>query len=226
MPSLAAARDRRGRRETFALRLFAAAMAAAAIVAAVFAFLATQHANDLEDRADQADQVAAALAAPGASVVPLAGPDGASGAAVVLAEGQERCRDHARERAQRPDVPGVVDPGRRRRPPLIGTLEGGDDDAVVALPADAFTGGATVAITAVARRRVARPDDRALPARPGLEASGRLFVLEQQPRVDRRVARLDEGERRADVLPWPATSIVDRERPVERAAPGRAGSRC
>jgi anti-sigma-K factor RskA len=146
--TLDAARERRGRRETVALRLFAAAMAAAACVATIFAVMFSQDASDERDRADQADRVAAALATPGASVVPLEGPDGTSGAAVVLASGQEPVlvSTLASAPASRTyQVWAIPDAGGAPR--SLGVFEGGDADDVVELPADAFTGGATVAIT-------------------------------------------------------------------------------
>lgn len=146
--TLDAARERRGRRETIALRLFAAAMAAAAGVAIVFAVMFSQDLDEQRDRADQADRVAAALATPGASVVPLEGPDGASGAAVVLAEGQEPVLVTTlagAPSARTYQVWAIPDAGGAPR--SIGIFEGGEGQDVVQLPADSFAGGATVAIT-------------------------------------------------------------------------------
>jgi anti-sigma-K factor RskA len=147
--SLDAARDRRGRRETVALRLFAAAMAAAACVAALFAFIFSQDAEDQRNRADRADRVAAALASPGAAVVPLEGPEGATGAAVVLSEGREPVLVTTLASAPTSRTYQVWSiPASGGAPRSIGVFEGGEDDDVVTLPADAFASeGSTVAIT-------------------------------------------------------------------------------
>jgi hypothetical protein len=146
--SLGGARDRRDRRERFALRLFAAAMAAAACVAIVFAFMATQDANELRDREAAAAQIASVLATPGTKVVGLQGPGGNGGAALMLPPDVQPMLVSTLPQAPASktyQVWAVSNDGSTPR--SIGVFDGGNPEDLVPLPPDAFQGAGTVAIT-------------------------------------------------------------------------------
>ena len=80
--------QRRADAGAFALRLFAASMAAAAVVAGVLAFMQRQEADDLRERAVPPTRVAALLATPGTRSSPSSGPDGPAAPRWCCAEGQ------------------------------------------------------------------------------------------------------------------------------------------
>ena len=137
---------RRAKRERSALRLFAAAMAVAAVVFGVLAFTQRQEADDLRSQASRNEEVAALLAAPGTRVVTLTGSETAGGAAVVLPEGQapvliSTLGDAPADRTYQ--IWGIPDDGGAPR--SLGFAGEGSD--VVPLPADAFDGASTVAMT-------------------------------------------------------------------------------
>lgn len=138
--------QRRAKRERFALRLFAASMAAAAVVLGVLAFTQRQEADDLRSEASRNADVAALLATPGTRVVTLSGPDTSGGAAVVLPEGQapvliSTLGDAPADRTYQ--IWGIPDDGGAPR--SLGFAGEGSD--VVQLPPDAFDGAGTVAMT-------------------------------------------------------------------------------
>jgi anti-sigma-K factor RskA len=137
---------RRAKRERSALRLFAAAMAVAAVVFGVLAFTQRQEADDLRSQASRNEEVAALLAAPGTRVVTLEGSETGGGAAVVLPEGQAPVLISTLGNAPADrtyQIWGIPDDGSAPR--SLGFA--GEGSNVVQLPADAFDGASTVAMT-------------------------------------------------------------------------------